>query len=163
MYLLDLYLSKFPLYAFQEDVLFLRPKKKACSDAAWYDKTPIGKNTLAQMVKNMCCDAEIEQPKTNHSLRATGATSLFQNHVPERVIQKVTGHRSFDALRCYERISVEQHSDVSNVIMSCVRDEGTVAKEASEVHCARDFSSIGTITDCSIGEIQITVQNKSEN
>ena len=32
--------------------------------------------------------------KTNHSMRATGATMLFQNEIPERVIQTVTGHKS---------------------------------------------------------------------
>jgi integrase len=67
------------------------------------------------MVKDMCSEANIEG-KTNHSLRATGATTLFQKNVPERVIQKVTGHRSLDALRSYEKISTAQHEDVSKIM-----------------------------------------------
>jgi integrase len=35
---------------------------------------------------------------TNHSLRATGATRLFEANVPEKLIQERTGHRSIDAL-----------------------------------------------------------------
>ena len=29
--------------------------------------------------------------KSNHSLRVTGASTLFQNNVPEEIIQKTTG------------------------------------------------------------------------
>ena len=91
VFLLDLYLSKLPEYAFKEDVLFLKAKQKAPSDndQAWYEKAPIGKNTLSKMVKEMCCDAGIDG-KTNHSMRATGATMLFQNEIPERL--PVTSH-----------------------------------------------------------------------
>jgi site-specific recombinase XerD len=69
------------------------------------------------MVKDMCSEANIEG-KTNHSLRATGATTLFQKNVPERVIQKVTGHRSLHTLRSYEKISTAQREDVSKIIMT---------------------------------------------
>ena len=147
---LDLYLSKLPEYAFKEDVLFLKAKQKAPSDndQAWYEKAPIGKNTLSKMVKEMCCDAGIDG-KTNHSMRATGATMLFQNEIPERVIQTVTGHKSLDALRSYERISTKQHKEVSNVMMGCVRDSHSTSSSRT-----LDFSSIG-INNCSIGQVNI--------
>jgi len=32
--------------------------------------------------------------KTNHSLRATGATAMFKANVPEKMIRGVTGHQS---------------------------------------------------------------------
>ena len=44
------------------------------------------------MVKDMCLVPGISEPKTNYSLRATGATSMFANHVPERMIQSYTGN-----------------------------------------------------------------------
>ena len=53
-------------------------------------------------MKNMCMQIGVEG-KTNHSLRATGATRLFEANVPEKLIQERTGHRSIDALRMYER------------------------------------------------------------
>lgn len=58
--------------------------------------------------------------KSNHSLRATGATEMFAANVPEKLIQSRTGHRSLDALRLYERPSHEQHQAVSNVLTSAV-------------------------------------------
>lgn len=78
MYLLDLYLTKLPPYAFDKDVLYLRPKRATPQNPSmpWYDNVPVGKNTLQSMVKDMCAKAEI-YGKTNHSLRATGATAMF--------------------------------------------------------------------------------------
>ena len=95
MYLLDMYLSKLPFYAFEKDVLYLRPKANtAASDKEpWYDRIPVGKNTLGAFVKTMCQKAGIEN-RSNHSLRATGTTCLFNAGVPEKIIQKTTGHMS---------------------------------------------------------------------
>ena len=136
-----------PECAFKEDVLFLKAKQKAPSDA-WYEKTPIGKNTLSKMVKEMCCDARIDG-KTNHNMRATAATIFFQNEIPERVIQTATGHRSLDAFRSYERISTKQHKKVSNVMMGCMKDSHSTSSFRTF-----DFSSIG-INNCSIGQVNI--------
>ena len=86
-------------------------------DGPWYDAVPVGSHKLGSMVKEICEDAGIA-PRMNHSLRATGATALFQADVPERIIQKTTGHRSLDSLRTFERISTEQQEAVSQVIMS---------------------------------------------
>ena len=43
--------------------------------------------------------------KSKHILRATGATAMFQSNVPEKVIQKTTGHQSLEALHTYDQIS----------------------------------------------------------
>ncbi len=87
VYLLDLYIGKLPLYATSNDVFYCRPKSTvpANEHAPWYECAPVGKNKLASMVKEMCFDANIDL-KTNHSLRATGASSMFQSNVPEKII-----------------------------------------------------------------------------
>ena len=54
--------------------------------------------------------------KTNHSLRATGATCLYSANVPEKIIQQRTGHQSLKSLRTYERTSDEQHLAVSTIL-----------------------------------------------
>ena len=59
------------------------------------------------MIQEICSDTGIAK-KANHSLRPTGATTLFKANVPEKIIQTTTGHRSIDALRAYERVSDEQ-------------------------------------------------------
>ena len=75
-------------------------------------------------------------PKTNHSLRATGATVLFQSKVPEHIIQKTTGHRSTGALRMCERVSAEQHQAVSRVMMS-----SKPSSFQSQMECSRAVQS----------------------
>ena len=71
---------------------------------------------LASMLKDMCCEAKIGGHKTNHSLRATGASELFEAGVPEKIIKERTGHRSLEALRLYERTTSNQHQAVSKVL-----------------------------------------------
>ena len=102
VYLLDLYFEKLPLFAFDKDVLYCRPKADAPAGISWYEASPVGKNKLSAMVKDMCIEAKIPI-KTNHSLRATGATILFNSNVPEKIIQNTTGHRSLESLRMFEK------------------------------------------------------------
>ena len=80
VYILDLYFSKLPK---ERDVFYLQPVAKVCSgDCPWFSTTPIGKNTLAKMVKDISTDAGFAGRKTNHSLRATGSTELYSAGVP---------------------------------------------------------------------------------
>ena len=67
-------------------------------------------------MKNMCEKAGVSGGYTNHSLRAYGATTLFQAYVPEKLIQQRTSHRSLEALRQYERTSAAQLLNVSKVM-----------------------------------------------
>ena len=73
---------------------------------------------LQNTVKSMCTEAKIQGSKTNHSLRATAATQMFQNGVPEKVIQARTGHVSVEGLRAYERLSEHQHKAACNLLSS---------------------------------------------
>ena len=68
------------------------------------------------MVKKMCNAAGIEGKFTNHSLRASGATALFQSEAPEKVIQEFTGHRSVKALRQYEKVGSQQKQAACNIL-----------------------------------------------
>ena len=64
---------------------------------------PLGHNKLNSMVKIMMSEAGVEGYYTNHSLRATAVSRLFQNDVDDKhkLIKGVTGHRS-DALQGYK-------------------------------------------------------------
>ena len=97
--LLDKYLSKLPPVAFEKDVLYMKPRTATPSDveSPWYEEVPVGEETLRTMLVKMCKRAGVER-KSNHSLRATGATEMFPANVPEKLIQSRTGHRSLEAL-----------------------------------------------------------------
>ena len=94
--LVYLCLSKLPSIAFEKDVLYWKPKSDIpkSSKELWYHCQPVGKYKLSGMVARMCEEAGLSEHKTNHSLRVTGATSLYNAGVPEREIQQRTGHCS---------------------------------------------------------------------
>ena len=60
------------------------PKKPAEPGKLWYTSTPVCQNS---MMKEICKEAELDSTFTNHSLRAYGATKMFQAKVPERLMQ----------------------------------------------------------------------------
>ena len=74
VFILDKYFQKLPRYAFENDIFYVCPKKKAPSspELPWYDSVPVGKNKLATMLHDISTEGGISK-KTNHSLRATGA------------------------------------------------------------------------------------------
>ena len=124
VFLLDLYISKMPKKAKEMDYFYLRPLESTPRNpsAPWYYASPVGEHKLGKMVKEMFCEVGVSG-KTNHSLRATGASALFQVNVPEKIIQERTGHRSVKALRLYERTTEQQHHQVSNILSSRMQQQ----------------------------------------
>ena len=94
--------------------LYLRPKQKK-TPATWFCDQPFGKNKVANVVKEICKIAGIEGRFTNHSLRATSASRMYNSYVPEQVIKEVTGHRS-DCVRVYKKTSDEIREEASRTI-----------------------------------------------
>lgn len=70
----------------------------------WYSENPVGVNTLKATVKRLAKEAKLEGHFTNHSLRLTAATRLYQAGVDEQTIMEYTGHKS-EAVRLYKRPS----------------------------------------------------------
>ena len=112
IYLLDLYFSKFSLKSFDMDVFYLRPKKIAPESLPWYDCAAVGRCKLDKFMQVMCEEAGVEK-KTNHSLRATGCTALFNAGVPEKIIRDVTG-----IVPTPSNCMKEQKKHVSKVMMN---------------------------------------------
>ena len=73
--------------------------KKKAKGSVWYTHTPVGHNTLNGTISRICRAAGISGFKTNHSLRVTTATRLFQSGVDEQLIMARTGHRSIEYWR----------------------------------------------------------------
>ena len=114
VYLLDLYLSKLPN---RVDYFYNHPlSEESLSSTVWYTSRKIGVNFLQKMVRGMCSDGGVTGRKTNHRLRATAATQMYEAGVPEKMIQERIGHRSVTALREYERTSMSQTMAVAKVL-----------------------------------------------
>jgi len=125
VFLLDLYLSKIPNQAKDQDIFYLRPLPSVPlkESLPWFTCAPVGKNTLSQITKKMCGEAKIDGNKTNHSLKAYATSKLFQAGIPVKVIQDRTGHKSLDGLRKYESISEQQKQEACRVLATCGSDQ----------------------------------------
>ena len=63
----------------------------------WYLKTPLGHNVLRRIVNDIMREAGFEGHYTNHLLRVSLATRLFDTEVDEQMSR--TGHSSTDGVR----------------------------------------------------------------
>ena len=88
-----MYIFKIPLRLIKE-VLSPLPFTPLGSQP-WFFNNHCPVRKLQPLLKFMCAKAGIEGNSTNHSVRATSTTVLFDARVPEAVIQKRT---SLDAL-----------------------------------------------------------------
>ena len=81
----------------KKNAFYLQPLRKyEESSKVWFSKQPMGHNTLQLVVPELFKAAGIDGHYTNHSLRATAATSLYQHGVDEQLIMERTGHRSVE-------------------------------------------------------------------
>lgn len=74
----------------ENSIFYLTPLKKPKGDI-WYSNTPIGHNTLDGTVSRICRATGISGYKTNHSLRVSTATRLFQSGVDEQHVMAASG------------------------------------------------------------------------
>ena len=72
----------------------------------WFSVTPVGWNKLDAVVVIIFKNAGISG-KTNHRLRVTGATHMYNSGIPEKTSRAGLG---VEALRVYERPSKEQQA-----------------------------------------------------
>ena len=80
-----------------------------------YGEQVVGLNSIHKVVGNLLKSANLDGHFTNHSLRRSGTSCLFQSDVDKRLIKEFTGHRS-DALDQYELTSRDQRQFISDVI-----------------------------------------------
>ena len=112
------------------------------------------------MLHEICEKAGIEK-RNNHSLRATGATALFQSNDPSSLIQKTTGHRSQKALQLNEHTTIKQHEAVT-----MGSDDSSYAEHMKEnppvsvshhASSAASSSVFGTLQNCPIAQLTVNV------
>ena len=98
-----------------KDVFHLQPLVKP-SARCWFSNKPIGYNKLDGTVARLCKNAGIPGYRTNHSLRATTATRLYQAGVDEQLVMERTGHQSLEGVRSYKRTSTDQQETMSDIL-----------------------------------------------
>lgn len=92
VHILDLYLSKLPPIAKDKDLFYWRPFDTVPKDPAapWYTASPVGKNVLGDMMKNICKEAGIVGKKTEQLEHQSFLQLVFQRESYSNVLD--TGH-----------------------------------------------------------------------
>ena len=113
--MLDKYLSLLPPDA---PYFYMRANEKFCEEQAGstFTRQGVGVNMLKTVLPLLSKESGIEVRYTNHSLRATAITRMFNSGVEEKIIAETSGHRSTKALRMYEHTSHLQMKQVTCVI-----------------------------------------------
>ena len=91
--LLDIYMKYLPPDA---DCFYRRPLAKFPEDPlkSCFSKQRVGVNTLKNTVPDICKKSGCGTKYTNHSLRATAITRMFNSGLSEKIIAETSGHRS---------------------------------------------------------------------
>lgn len=97
----------------------------------WYSDKPMGVNALKSVVKNITKNAGVEGKFSNHSLRVTTATRLFQRGVDEQIIKEVTGHKS-DAVKMYKHSNTQVLRAASSTLSRNQKSSGTMLSTAKK-------------------------------
>ncbi len=97
------------------EALYLRPRINY-SPGLWFQDMAIGVKKFQGFVKEIITKAGLDGYFTNHSLRSTAVTCLYQGGVKEQVITEITGHRSL-AVRGYKRTHKDQRYRASQILM----------------------------------------------
>lgn len=98
-----------------DNAFYLTPLVKPKHEC-WYKKVPLGHCKLSQVVPTLMKSANIPGYFTNHSLRVTAATRLYDARVDEDTIMQRTGHRSSQGIRTYKRETEKLKMLSSNVL-----------------------------------------------
>jgi len=98
-----------------DNAFYLAPLPYPAKDC-WFKKVPLGHSKLAGVIPRLMKNASIPGYFTNHSLRATCTTRLYDGQVDEASIMERTGHRSIEGVRAYKRSTDKLKELSSNVL-----------------------------------------------
>ena len=94
----------------------------------------------------LLCKILLYHRVSNHSLRVTGATGMWEANVPEKLIEEKTGHRSLEALRSSEH-PLHMRRAVSGIIDSTIY--GGILASSEDADCQSEVSNTFIFTSTS--------------
>ena len=164
------YLSLCPDYK-KKPIFYLQSRHKY-TPSVWYSGQVVGENSIAKVVKELMKEAKIEGFFTNHSLRRSDGTRLFNAGIDRKLVKEATGHRS-DAVDAYQVTSDAQRSEMSKIIacpsLSTVTsdDSKSVISDVSDICNADDKCKI-SVCKCkegasNVGDIIEKIVNTSKS
>ena len=121
----------------------------------WFSTIPVGINTLRKTVSTLLKDAGLDGFFTNHSLRRTCATRLFQTGADTKLVKEITGHIS-DAVHKYQKTSIHQKMEVSKIIQGDVKP--IKLSEAAPMEIVESPKVVSLEDKCKLEKIELPIK-----
>ena len=162
--IIDKYMSLLPPVREHRKANFYLRSLEWFTPAQWYGEQAVGLNTLRKIMTDITKRGNLEGFFTNHSLRRSRTTRLFQAGVDRKLIKEFMGHRS-DAVDAYQVTLDTQRQMLSEVIAGDPTPALTSKKGEGDI-CQLKFS-VGESCDrsglaCSCTRKAMKVSNLSE-
>ena len=141
---------------------YLQPSRNPTS-TCWYSKCPLGHTTLGKTVARLCKLAGIEGYKTNHFLRATATSRLYQSGVDEQLVMERTGHWSLEGVCSYKWTSDAQCEVLSDILNGGTKKAKLDDTRTSESHLASTVPALLADTPTFLSASQHSQQLRTLN
>ena len=132
--------------------------------AQWYSNRPIGIHCLRKTVNELLKNSDLDGFFSNHSLRRTSTTRLFNAGVDRKLVKEFTGHTS-DAVDQYQITSHHQREQISKIVsgesnhMSHPQSQGAVE---SKENC-ENVVEIEVKNKANVNELECSCTRKNVN
>ena len=130
-----------PVGSFEFHILHLNPNCQALfqtpnkhfkqDESRWFRNKPLGKNTIAKLMDNISVKAELSEKYTNHCIRASTVTALYQRGVDTKQIFAITKHKDERSLSHYISQTTSEHKRQCSRLLQEAFD-GYSASETSQ-------------------------------
>lgn len=116
-----LYSEKRPSEMNQADAPFYLAVNTKCDPSMlnsrpWFKRQPMGPDRINKFMPRMAKAAGLQGRKTNHSVRRTMCTQLFQAGVPPTMIAQLSGHKNVQSISNYACASLNQQRAMCNIL-----------------------------------------------
>ncbi len=113
--LYKLYESKRPKQC-TETCFFLGINYQAKQHGEWYINKPMGPTRIGEIMSKIAERAGLVGKYTNHSVRRTMCTQLYQKGVNPILIAQLSGHKNINSLSHYTTASMKQQHEMSAIL-----------------------------------------------
>ena len=111
LHIYETYMSRRPTSSNCSHALYLRPLADP-KTYVWFSCQALGIHKITTTVSRLCAAAGLSGFRTNHSLRTTAASRLYDKKFNEQLVSETTGYRS-TSVRSRKRTSETQRKAVS--------------------------------------------------
>ncbi|KAK3718797.1 hypothetical protein QZH41_003008 [Actinostola sp. cb2023] len=105
------------------------------STGNWFRNEPLGKNTITKIMERISVKAELSERYTNHCVRASTVTSLYQRGVDTKKICAITKHKDERSLSHYiSQTTSAQKRECSKLLNEALQPVSQPTAPGSSTH-----------------------------